>query len=136
MSSWWRGQSVSSPPLYGFSDLIVALTSNVELFQAIHSGQPFVSSCHSKIGETFCYLKIDGIDGESPDAKHPNEIQIQSWSFGETQGGSHSAGGGGGAGKVVMQDFNFTMKVNKAKGPIPGGDIRELAAIIEGFGFK
>ena len=60
------------------------------------------------------FLKIDGIDGESPDAKHPNEIQIQSWSFGETQGGSHSAGGGGGAGKVVMQDFNFTMHTNKA----------------------
>jgi type VI secretion system secreted protein Hcp len=60
------------------------------------------------------FLKIDGIDGESPDAKHPNEIQISSWSFGETQGGSHSAGGGGGAGKVVMQDFNFTMHTNKA----------------------
>jgi len=60
------------------------------------------------------FLKIDGIDGESPDAKHPNEIQIQSWSFVETQGGSHSAGGGGGAGKVVMQDFNFTMHTNKA----------------------
>ncbi|HEV8604624.1 MAG TPA: type VI secretion system tube protein Hcp [Tepidisphaeraceae bacterium] len=60
------------------------------------------------------FLKIDGIDGESPDAKHPNEIQIMSWSFGETQAGSHSGGGGGGAGKVVMQDFNFTMHTNKA----------------------
>jgi len=60
------------------------------------------------------FLKIDGIDGESPDGKHGNEIQVLSWSFGETQGGSHSAGGGGGAGKVVMQDFNFTMHTNKA----------------------
>jgi type VI secretion system secreted protein Hcp len=60
------------------------------------------------------FLKIDGIDGESGDAKHPNEIQVMSWSFGETQGGSHSTGGGGGAGKVVMQDFNFTMGTNKA----------------------
>ena len=60
------------------------------------------------------FLKIDGIDGESPDGKDGNEIQVLSWSFGETQGGSHSAGGGGGAGKVVMQDFNFTMHTNKA----------------------
>lgn len=60
------------------------------------------------------FLKIDGIDGESGDAKHANEIQLMSWSFGETQAGSHSFGGGGGAGKVVMQDFHFTMNTNKA----------------------
>ena len=60
------------------------------------------------------FLKIDGIDGESHDHKHANEIEISSWSFGETQGGSHSSGGGGGAGKVVMQDFHFTMNTNKA----------------------
>ena len=60
------------------------------------------------------FLKIDGIDGESSDSKHPAEIQVSSWSFGESQGGSHSAGGGGGAGKVVMQDFHFTMHTNKA----------------------
>ena len=60
------------------------------------------------------FLKIDGIDGESMDHKHMGEIQIESWSFGETQAGSHSSGGGGGAGKVQMQDFHFVMKVSKA----------------------
>ena len=60
------------------------------------------------------FLKIDGIDGESSDAKHGKEIQILSWNFGETQGGSHGTGGGGGAGKVVMQDFHFTMLTNIA----------------------
>lgn len=60
------------------------------------------------------FLKIDGIDGESMDAKHKAEIQIESFSWGATQGGSHSSGGGGGAGKVSMQDFHFVMKVNKA----------------------
>ena len=60
------------------------------------------------------FLKIDGIEGESGDAKHANEIQISSWSFGESQSGAHSHGGGGGAGKVVMQDFHFTMSTNKA----------------------
>ena len=60
------------------------------------------------------FLKIDGIDGESEDAKHKAEIQLESWTFGETNTGTSSYGGGMGAGKVQMQDFHFTMKVNKA----------------------
>jgi type VI secretion system secreted protein Hcp len=60
------------------------------------------------------FLKIDGIEGESPDEKHKNEIQVESWSFGEQQTGTAGYGGGHGAGKVQMQDFHFTMKVNKA----------------------
>lgn len=60
------------------------------------------------------FLKIDGIEGESEDSKHKNEIQVESWSFGESQGGTMAFGGGGGAGKVQMQDFHFVMKVNKS----------------------
>ncbi|MFO1290382.1 MAG: type VI secretion system tube protein Hcp [Nitrosomonas sp.] len=60
------------------------------------------------------FLKIDGIEGESADGKHKSEIDLLSWSWGETQSGAHAAGGGGGAGKVSMQDFHFTMIVNKA----------------------
>jgi type VI secretion system secreted protein Hcp len=60
------------------------------------------------------FLKIDTIEGESQDSKHKGEIDIDSWSWGATQTGAHAAGGGGGAGKVAMQDFHFTMKVNKA----------------------
>jgi type VI secretion system secreted protein Hcp len=60
------------------------------------------------------FLKIEGIEGESTDKKHKNEIDLQSWSWGETQMGAHSGGGGGGAGKVSMQDFSFAMSVNKA----------------------
>jgi type VI secretion system secreted protein Hcp len=60
------------------------------------------------------HLKIDGIEGESQHAKHKNEIQIESFSFGETQSGTFREGGGGGAGKVAMQDFHFTMKLSKA----------------------
>jgi type VI secretion system secreted protein Hcp len=60
------------------------------------------------------FLKIDGIDGESTDSKHKNEIDVLSWSWGETQSGTMAGGGGGGAGKVAMQDFHFVMKVNKA----------------------
>ena len=60
------------------------------------------------------FLKLDGIDGESKDSKHTGEIDLESFSWGETQTGSHSFGGGGGAGKVQMQDFHFVMKANKA----------------------
>jgi type VI secretion system secreted protein Hcp len=60
------------------------------------------------------FLKIKSIEGESKDSKHKNEIDLESFSWGETQTGSHSFGGGGGAGKVQMQDFHFVMKVNKA----------------------
>ena len=60
------------------------------------------------------FLKIEGVDGESQDQKHKGSIQIESWSWGETNSGSHATGGGGGAGKVVMQDFHFTMPTNKA----------------------
>jgi type VI secretion system secreted protein Hcp len=60
------------------------------------------------------FLKIDGIQGESKDDRHKDEIDIESFSWGETQSGTFAAGGGGGAGKVSMQDFHFTMPVNKA----------------------
>ena len=55
------------------------------------------------------FLKFDGIKGESTDAKHKDEIDIKSWSWGETQ-----AGQGAAAGKVAMQDFHFVMRVNTA----------------------
>ena len=60
------------------------------------------------------FLKIDGIKGESRDEKHKDEIEIESFSCGETQTGTFAVGGGGGAGKVSAQDFHFTMPVNKA----------------------
>lgn len=60
------------------------------------------------------FLKLKGIDGESADAKHKGEIDVESWSWGENQSGTGHFGGGSGAGKVAMQDFHFVMKVNKS----------------------
>ena len=59
-------------------------------------------------------LKVDGIKGESTDSKHKDEIEIESFSWGATQPGSFSTGGGGGAGKVSFQDIHFTTRVNAA----------------------
>ena len=60
------------------------------------------------------FLKFDGIKGESTDAKHKDEIDVEAWSWGETHAGAGPSGGGGGAGKVSMQDFQFVMGLNKA----------------------
>jgi len=60
------------------------------------------------------FLKIDGIEGESADSKHKAEIDIHSYSWGASNAGTFATGGGGGAGKVNMQDFHFTMNVNKS----------------------
>jgi type VI secretion system secreted protein Hcp len=61
-----------------------------------------------------CFLKIDGIEGESKDSRHKGEIDLESWSWGESNSGSMGQGGGGGSGKVRMQDFHFVMLMNKA----------------------
>jgi type VI secretion system secreted protein Hcp len=58
------------------------------------------------------FLKFDPvIKGESQDAKHSGEIEMLSWSWGASQSGTFAVGGGGGAGKVAMQDFHFTMRM-------------------------
>jgi len=59
------------------------------------------------------FLKIDGVDGESTDVRHKNEIAILSYAWGEAQP-APAGGAGGGAGKIAMQDFHFSMAVNKA----------------------
>jgi type VI secretion system secreted protein Hcp len=63
------------------------------------------------------FLKIDGIPGESVDKAHKDEIQLESFSWGETLPnlgpGAHT-GGGVAAGKVQMADFHFVTRINKA----------------------
>lgn len=58
-------------------------------------------------------LELDGIPGESQDAKHPNTIEILSYSWGETLQAGVAAGPMGG-GKVSFQDFHFVSQTSKA----------------------
>jgi len=51
------------------------------------------------------FLKIDDIEGESDDDKHPNEIELLSWGWGASQSAA-----GRGAGRVEMSDFQFVME--------------------------
>ena len=60
------------------------------------------------------FAKIGNIKGESLDAKHKDEIEVLSWSWGVTQSGSVSHGAGGGASKASFQDFSFTHHIDKA----------------------
>ena len=64
------------------------------------------------------FLKIDGAPGESGDAKHKNEIHLQSWSFGAVNTPAPPTSKGRGAGKVQVQDFHFTVSINKSSGPL------------------
>lgn len=60
------------------------------------------------------FLKLDGIDGEAADSQFGKNIQLESWSWGESNTGGFAHGSGGGAGKVAMQDFHFVMLINNA----------------------
>lgn len=70
------------------------------------------------------FLKIDGIEGESQDARHKGEIELDAWSFGgtaeEVVGGtvgrkpSGPTRPGAASGRFTAQDFQFTAKVSKA----------------------
>jgi type VI secretion system secreted protein Hcp len=60
------------------------------------------------------FLKLDGIKGESQDAKHKGEIDIMSFSWGAVQTGTSAVGGGAGSGKVSLQDLHITKKVDGA----------------------
>jgi type VI secretion system secreted protein Hcp len=60
------------------------------------------------------FLKLDGIQGESQNTNHSNEIQIMSWSWGGAQYSSVAGTGGSGAGKVSLSDFSIMANFDKA----------------------
>ena len=60
------------------------------------------------------FLKLDGVKGEAKDAKHKDELHIESFSWGMNQTGAHGTGGGGGAGKVSVHDISITKFVDKS----------------------
>jgi type VI secretion system secreted protein Hcp len=63
---------------------------------------------------TSIFARIGTIKGESRDARHPDEIEVLSWSWGVSHAGATNQGGGGGAGKASFHDFTFTHHVDKA----------------------
>lgn len=60
------------------------------------------------------FIKIDGIEGESLDATHKNEIEVLNWSWENHQHSNMHAGSGGGSGKATVGDFKFEHYIDKA----------------------
>ena len=60
------------------------------------------------------FLKIDGVEGESQDDKHKNDIMVMSISFGVTNSGTGGSNLGSGASKANVQDMHFTKQVDKS----------------------
>jgi type VI secretion system secreted protein Hcp len=60
------------------------------------------------------FLELKGIDGETQDDSFSKKkaIDVLAWSWGMSQSGSFHTGGGGGAGKVNIQDISVTKWVD------------------------
>jgi type VI secretion system secreted protein Hcp len=58
------------------------------------------------------FLKVDGVSGESKDAKHKEAVDVLAWSWGLSNSGSAHTGGGAGAGKASFQDLSFTKYID------------------------
>ena len=58
------------------------------------------------------FIKIGKCGGEAKDDKHKGEIDVLAWSWGLSQSGSMHVGGGGGSGKVSVQDLSITKYVD------------------------
>ena len=71
------------------------------------------------------FLKIDGVDGESTDDKHKGEIDLESFSWGETQAGTAGHGAGGGCGQGAAAGLPFREETRQG---LPGSSSRARPA--------
>lgn len=60
------------------------------------------------------FLELEGVKGESRDDTYKGKIEILSWSWGMANTGSAQFGGGGGAGKVQVNDLAIFKRVDKS----------------------
>ncbi|AVJ17401.1 type VI secretion system tube protein Hcp [Serratia sp. JUb9] len=60
------------------------------------------------------FLKVEGIEGESKNAKHLKWIDVVSFNWGAKQPGNVAVGGGGGSGKVNYQDLTIQALIDKS----------------------
>jgi len=85
------------------------------------------------------FIKMDGITGESTDAKHRGEIDVLSWSWGVTLSSSTHVGGAGGAGKAIPADLKFSHRIDLAspsliKACASGRHIKEAVVSVQKTG--
>jgi type VI secretion system secreted protein Hcp len=63
------------------------------------------------------FLKISGIQGESQDRAHKDQIEVQSWSWGLVRS---TATAGGVTGKPAFEDLSITKKVDRSTPKLVG----------------
>lgn len=78
-----------------------------------------------------CFVKIDGILGESKTRDHRDEIDCLAWEWSLDNTASGGAGGGGGVGKPVAGEFVFQHAYDRAspliaRECIAGRHVREV----------
>jgi len=66
------------------------------------------------MADSYFFLKLDGIDGESQDSDHSGQMDILSFSMGVSNAGTYDAGTGGNTGKAMFSDVNILKCVEKA----------------------
>jgi type VI secretion system secreted protein Hcp len=81
---------------------------------ATHSRWRLAAAEEGAMAAQDLFLKIPGIDGESKDPAHLNEIQVLSYNLSGSYQLSSAAGAAGGSGKVSFADASFSKKIDKA----------------------
>ncbi|MFT6180796.1 MAG: type VI secretion system secreted protein Hcp [Akkermansiaceae bacterium] len=71
----------------------------------------FATPIFTLSGAVEMFLKLEGIEGESRDSQHKDEIDVLAWSWGVSQSGSFA---GGFAGRASFQDLSLTKYIDKA----------------------
>lgn len=85
------------------------------------------------------FIKMDGITGESADAKHRGEIDVLSWSWGVTTSSSTHVGGAAVAGRAIPADLRFSHRIDLAtpsliKACASGRHIKEAVVSVQKTG--
>lgn len=60
------------------------------------------------------FLKLDDVNGEVQDSQFEKWIEVDSFSWGESNSSISATGGGGGAGKVSFQDLHISKPTDKS----------------------
>ena len=79
--------------------------------------QPLISTVATPATSTLkqdIFLKIDGINGESLDQTHRDEIEVLRWSWKIEQPSSMHRGSGGGASKATFHDLEFEHYIDRS----------------------
>lgn len=96
--------------------LVVVASTLVLATMSVVAQEP--GSTSTAAGVDPIYIKFDGIDGESRAVGHEKWIEVDSFSWGLSRGGSFALGGGAGGGASVgkprFSDFHIAKTLDKA----------------------